>query len=432
MATGREQYSSWFPLCAVLLLLAGCFSAPPPLPPHEALARTAQRIQQILDEERKLLSDPVRFPESAANPHETAFWYCSHPLISHALLAHPERVAAFRSAHPACKFDLQYIGDWSVAIQKLTVAIAAGDVPDVALVKRGWFARLADSGWAAPLDDLLPRELIDDFRPVAIDSLKRNGRLYALPADGFCSVLFYNKEKLGPPCPPSTPGHQPPPITPSTWNDLRQRARELSKPGEDPQKTVYALGHLPYLETIWSAGGDICDETRCLLDSEAARESLDFLLSLRTDGLAHPRVLADCGGALALFLSGRLAMTVAGSEYMPQIRNAQFPIGIAPVPGKNGPVSRQSDDVLVVFAKHAHAKRAAIASLLDFLTGPAVQDQEAFQNGSAPTRKSLMKDAPLPEGIDAAYNLSRNTPLVSAWSAIAFELDAGLGRCLAP
>ncbi|HOT50612.1 MAG TPA: hypothetical protein PLI07_06520, partial [Candidatus Hydrogenedentes bacterium] len=90
------------------------------------------------------------------------------------------------------------------------------------------------------------------------------------------------------------------------------------------------------------------------------------------------------------------------------------------------------DDVLVVFAKHAHAKRAAIASLLDFLTGPAVQDQEAFQNGSAPTRKSLMKDAPLPEGIDAAYNLSRNTPLVSAWSAIAFELDAGLGRCLAP
>lgn len=367
--------------------------------------------------------EPVRFSETAANSHEVAFWYGSHPLISHALLAHPERVAAFRSAHPAFSFDFQYIGDWPAAIQKLTVAIASGDIPDVALVKRGWFARLAGSGWAAPLDGLLPDELLDDFRPVAIEPLKHNGHLYALPADGFCSVLFYNKEKLG------LPAASPQP--PATWNDLRQRARELSKTGEDPRKAIHALGHLPYLETIWSAGGDICDETRCFLDSDAARESLDFLLSLRTDGFAHPRVLADAGGAFALFLAGRIAMTVAGSDWLPQARNAPFPAGFAAVPGKNGPVSRQSDDVLVVFSKHASAKRDAIAALLDFLTGPAVQDRDAFQNGSAPTRKSLMKEAPLPEEIGAAYSLSRNTPLIPAWPAVAFELDAGLGRCLA-
>jgi len=417
---GRATCTPWFPLGAILLLTAGCFSAPPPLPPQEALAKTAQRIQQLLDEERKLPAEPVRFSETATNPRKVVFWFCSHPLVSHALLAHPERAAAFRSAHPDITFEFQYIGDWSVAIQKLTVAIAAGDAPDVALVKRGWFARLAGSGWAAPLDDILPRELLDDFRPAALEPLKRNGHLYALPADGFCSVLFYNKEKTGPSF-----------AIPSRWNDLRQRARELSKTGENPQQAVYGLGHLPYLETIWSAGGDICDDTRCWLDSDAARESLDFLVSLRTDGLAHPRALADPGGAFALFLSGRVAMTVAGSDCFPHARNAPFPVGCAAVPGKNGPVSRQSDDVLAVFAQHANAKYAAIAALLDFLTGPAIQDGDALRNGSAPTRKSLLQDAPLPDGIDAAYCLSRNAPLVPAWSAIAFELDAGLGQCLA-
>jgi len=453
--------------CGLLFLVAGCFSSPPP-PPKEALAKTAQDIQRILDDEHKVPVEPIRFDQKAvANPGGVTFWFCSQPLISHAILAHPERVAAFRVAYPDLAFDHQYIGDWPVAIQKLTVSLAAGDVPDIALVKRPWLARLIDSGWAAPLDELLPHELLDDFRPVALEPLQRNGHLYALPADGFCSVLFYNKGEVGPRSDnvrsipplhaapgnpdesrrddlktardaspgktnslPSTPAGTPEPSLvwpPSTWSDLRQCAREFSQPNRDSRK---ALGHFPFLETLWSAGGEVCNEAKCLLGSDAAHESLDFIVSLRTDGLDQPPTLTDSDGAFALFLSRRIAMTVASSENLPYTRNAKFPVAIAPVPGKNGPVSRQSDNVLIVFAKHADAKRDALATILDFLTGPAIQDHDAIQNGSVPTRKSLAQSDSLPEGLGAAYNVSRNTPLIPAWAAIAYELDTNLGRSL--
>ncbi|MCX5758927.1 MAG: extracellular solute-binding protein [Candidatus Hydrogenedentes bacterium] len=218
---------------------------------------------------------------------------------------------------------------------------------------------------------------------------------------------------------------------PTTWDELRKCARATTKPNADPQKAIYGIGDLPFLETLWSAGGEVCDATKCLLDSDASHEALDFIVSLRTDGLAHPRALANPSSGLDLFLTGRVAMTVASTEHLSYTRNARFPIGLAPVPGKNGPISQQSDNVLVVFTQHANAKRAAIAAVLDFLTGPAVQDHDAFQAGSAPTRRSLAKDAPIPEGLQAAFDNSRNTPLIPSWAAIAYELERGIGGCLA-
>lgn len=391
----------------LLLLVVGCFQAEPPLPPHEALARTAQDIQQIIDEERKLPVEPVRFAqETPANPNEIDFWFCSHPLVSHAILAHPDRVEAFLSVHPGLRFNHQFIGDWGVAIQKLTVTLAAGDVPDIALVKRAWFVRLIDTGWIVPLDSFLPATLLDDFHPAALEPLRRDGHLYGLPADGFCSVLYYDKGKLQG-------------LPPKTWDELRSCLRALTKPDTDPRKAVYGIGDMPFLETLWSAGGEVCDATRCLLGSDTAREAIDFIVSLKTEGLLFPHPT----DGVELLLRGRTAMTVAGSEYLPCTRGAEFPIGLAPVPGKKGPISRQSDNVLVVFAKRAEGKRAAISAVLDFLTGPAVQDRDALQNGSFPVRRSCGKETAMPEGLEAAYVVSRNTPILPSWAAIEHELD---------
>lgn len=411
------RYLYWAAGHVVCLLLTGCFSALPVLPPREALAKAAEHIQRVLDEERREPVEPVQTAKDVpADVREVSFWFCTHPLISHAILAHPERVRAFASSHPGLAFNHQFIGDWSVAIQKLTVSLAAGDVPDVALVKRAWLARLIDSGWAAPIDEWLPPAMADDFRPEAVAPLKRNGHLYALPADGFCSILYFDKTKLAG-------------TVPATWSTLRERARTLTQPNADTYQAVYGIGAMPFLESLWSAGGDVCDETACLLGTDAAREAVDFVTSLYTDGLAHPRAAGDPLGALGLLLSGHVAMTVASSEYLSRVRNAPFPMGFAPVPGQHGGISQQSDNVLVVFARYARAKQAAIAEVLDFLTGPAVQDPDAFQAGSVPTRKSLATVGKIPEGLEAAYAVSRNAPLVPAWAAIAYELDSGLERC---
>lgn len=396
-----------------MLLLAGCFSGEEPAPPHEALARAAQRIDEILRQDRASNAEPTPSEPSESPPDATqvTFWFPAHALFSELMLLHPAKLAAFHDAHPGVKLSHQFIGEWNVAIQKLTVSLAAGDLPDVVVVKRAWLARLATSGRIAPLDTLLPTVLTEDFRPPARETLMANGRLYALPADGFCSVLYYNRAVVGD-------------APPATWEDLRGRAREVNHPSEDLRNAVYAIGDLPFLETLWAAGGDVCGGQSSGLAAPQAREAMDFILGLRDEQLIHPRSLGDPLGALQLFFKGRVAMTVASSSL--GLEKAGFPYGMAPVPGKTGPVSMLSDNVMVVFARYAEAKRDAIVQVLDFLTGPEVQDAGALASGSVPTRKSVAQGLSVPAGLDQAFLHGRNTPLVGPWSAIEFEL----ARCL--
>lgn len=365
----------------------------------------AQRIDAILQDERARNTNviPTEPAELSETPNAVRAWYYTHPLLSPLLMPHRDWQAALAKSHPTLNLRCQYIGDWYLAVQKLTVSLAAGDLPDIALVQRAWLAPLIQSGRLAPLDTLLPPAFLDEFPPAALATLKVDGQLYALPADGFCSVLYYDSNRV------STP--------PATWDALRETARGLSTGEAKP----YAIGHMPFLESLWSAGGYVCDSVGSGLNTRPAKEALDFILSLRSEGLAHPRALGDPETGFALFLRGDVAMTVASSAHLPRTRNAAFPIGVAPVPGRRGGLSKLSDHALVVFAKHAYGKRAAIADALDFLTGEGVQVQ-CRDAGSAPTRPALVPNLETRPGLAKAYSHARNTPLVASWAAIESEL----------
>ncbi len=390
------------PVLLMAAVATGCLSGEAPLPPNEALAKASQRIDALLQEERRFENEPAAVVnESPKDAHEVTVWYASHPLVSPVLLGKPERLRAFQDAHPGLRVATQYIGDWNVAIQKLTVSLAAGDVPDIALVKRGLLARLIGSALIAPLDTLLPAALVDDLRPQARQSCTARGHLWAIPADGFCSMLFVNRAKV--------PG-----TLPATWDAWLTCARAVSM---DTQTGACAIGAVPFVPMLWSAGGEVCNETSSSLDSPQAREALEFILSLCNEDLANPATLGDPSSGFGLFLRERVAMTVASSEFIPQLKSISFPAAIAPIPGKTGPISMLSDTCWVVFARYAQAKKEAIAQTLDFLTG------ESFQGaGSFPIRKSVQ---PVQSAYDPgpAFNCARNTPLVGPWAAIEFELE---------
>jgi ABC-type glycerol-3-phosphate transport system substrate-binding protein len=395
----------------MVIALAGCFSGEAPVPPREALAKAGQRIDELLKEEHArggeaAAPEPAQTPE---DPHEVWFWYYAHPLISPVMLRGPERQGSFAARCPNVKLKPQYIGDWSVAIQKLVVSLAAGDLPDIAVVKRSWLARLIPSGRIVPVDQVVPASLIEDFCAPSRNALTVNGHLYAAPADGFCSVLFYNREIIQD-------------APPATWEDLHRRAREItqSNPEMDP------IGDMPFPEALWSANGEVCSETSNGLTSQPAFDALDFLLSLRQDGrgvflTVGVSSFSSPPTALRAFLAGRVAMTVASSEYWPEAQRAKFSVAMAPIPGKTGPISMLSDNAIVVFARYAEAKRDAIAAVMDFLTGPDFQGP-----GSVPTRSSVAKDCSIPDGLQRAYAHARNTPLIPLWGAIELEL----ARCL--
>jgi len=117
-------------------------------------------------------------------------------------------------------------------------------------------------------------------------------------------------------------------------------------------------------------------------------------------------------------MAGKVAMTVAQSGNLARARKAPFALGIAPIPGRSGPVSKLSDSAIVVFSRYAEAKRAAIAEALAFLTGQELQGH----NGSVPIRGSLAGGSRVSPDLIHAFEHARGTPLVSAWASIEFEL----------
>ncbi len=400
-------------LICVAPALASCLASEEPLSPDKALILADQHIERILDEERRHNTHSTtatrKAPAETVDASEVVVWHFTHPIMNQ-LTAGRRSVRTFQDKHPGVRLRTQYIGDWPVAIQKLAVSLAADDLPDVALVKRSMLARLIASGRLAKLDLLLPRWLLEDIRPEFQESFTVDGHVYALPADGFCSVLYINRNSI-------------PDKTPATWSELEDTAREFDR--QHPAKGgVTAIGHYPFIEALWSAGGRVCDEHMCDLDTVCAKKALDFVKSVRA-----PENRGRAGIAFESFMSGKVAMTVASTDRFRRARSdCPFKFDLAPVPGLKGPVSKFSDNALVVFAGHAAPRQAAIAAVLDFLTGRDIQGRTALDYGSAPVRSSVAEVLAVPAAIELAVSTGRNTPLIPAWGAIRGALDRHLDR----
>lgn len=410
MKRRRHINGSLAVLAALPFLFSACGRPEPPLPPREALKQASDAITTVLAEERQYAnSDSAPHAAGPGDPESLSFWHFSHPVIA------PAAASLERRRRPLgneVALDAQFIGEWPQAVQKLSVAAATNDLPDVVLVKRPWLARLIGAGRVVPLDDLLPPALVNDLVPAVRESLTYEGRLYAWPADGFCSVLYCNAARI------KTP--------PRTWPEMRQTAAAVTNPDDDPP--VYGLGYVPFLEALWSAGGRVCDESQCHLTDAPAMEALEFVLSLRDEGYVAPGTLAQPDRAFHLFLAGWTSMTVADSSLVSQTQALPFPVDMAPVPGKDGPVSLLSDNAIAVLVRPTGPKREALAQLLDHMTGVDAYPPEAVKRGAVPPRESALHALDTPPGIVEALRHGRNTPLIPAWSRVEFEMYQSLDR----
>ncbi|MFA6242674.1 MAG: extracellular solute-binding protein, partial [Candidatus Hydrogenedentales bacterium] len=292
----------------LLLILTGCFSGPSYMPPEEALKRAAASIDRTLQHAREDASAPVAHDPSQTppDPSELLLWYPEHPILGPALAPEGPALTAFAKDNPNVRLQPQSIGPWHFAVQKLTVSLASGDMPDIAVVKRDLLPHLAEAGRIARLDTLLPQSLLDDLRPEVLRDHRIGDALYALPADGFCTVLFYSPSEV--------------PTSPETWAALLDFAKSFDRSPRQGIDRRFALGDLPFLESLWSAGGDVYRDGHSALNEPAAIETMNFLWSLRNGGIASPGKFGRGDAAMSSFSTGRIAMTVASSAWLAQLQ----------------------------------------------------------------------------------------------------------------
>ncbi|MFD8787684.1 extracellular solute-binding protein [Kitasatospora sp. NPDC059599] len=270
--------------------------------------------------------------------------------------------AAFTAAHPDITVDVQVV-NWNDIDKQVKTMIQSGNVPDV-LQTGGYADKVAD--------DLLYKAedvLSVDTRANLIDSLARagsvNGVQYGIPFVSSARAFFYNKAVL-----------QQAGITrpPTTWDELREDAALIK--AKVPGVTPYALPLGPeeaqgesMLWELGNGGGPTGKDGTYTLDSQANVDTFRWLRSSLVDpGLTYANpATTDRKTAFADFAAGKAAMLNGHPSLITMARDGKVDYGVAPVPGKTGPLASTLGvaDWMMAFKKNGH--RDQVRSFLDFV-----------------------------------------------------------------
>jgi len=212
-------------------------------------------------------------------------------------------VTDFESANP--DIDVQ-LGDltWSDGHEKIAIALAAGNGPDVIELGSDWISEFAANG---KLSDLTP-----DVATLK-DSLQMwdpgiyQGRYYAVPWMLGTRVLFCNRSLI------ELAGYGPK-TYPANWEDLLTLSKRITDLGDERYgfASNSAERHRLYkkfLPFFWSAGGRVFndDQTATEFASDVGIRSLSYYVTLSENGII------DTQGRLEdYFADGKIGFAISG------------------------------------------------------------------------------------------------------------------------
>jgi multiple sugar transport system substrate-binding protein len=195
-------------------------------------------------------------------------------------------VRQFNRDNPDIHVVMQRIG-WETFYNKLYVAGVSGRAPEVFVLQDYAMPRFIDAGFVEPIDDLLMGEQgIDpaDFHPRSWQAVEAKGEHMGLPLDIFLYGLYYNRGMLAEAGWTDADGEVRIPRNREEFIGAAQAmTRDVNRDGiidrwgflvTNPWANAYIL--------MRQNGGRMFDEgrTRCVMDSPANIEALQFLVDL--------------------------------------------------------------------------------------------------------------------------------------------------------
>ncbi len=274
-------------------------------------------------------------------------------------------IAGFERQHPEIDVQMEQL-TWQSGLEKITAAIASGNVPDLCELGSTWMPRMLASGalsdWSGGVGDLRPT-----LRGWEMCSI--GDAAYGLPWVMGTRALFYNKTLLARAGLDST-------RPPETWEELRAAAAAIQKLGggvhgygvQSGERYVLFKKFMPF---AWGNGGRILsdDLKSAAFDSPRNREALEFYLGLREVGLMDRQDVLD-----REFKEGHLGLEISGAWLFKAIaRDApglRYGVALVPRPEleRGTAASFAGGELLVSFNASKH-KQAAL-ELARFLVEP--------------------------------------------------------------
>ena len=129
-----------------------------------------------------------------------------------------------------------------------------GDKVDCVFSEMIWLPALVEAGLAAPMDEVLDPEFLNDYYPNILEAHSIDGKVYGAPLYVSPSLLFYNKdlfEQAG--LDPNSP--------PKTYDEMLTMAEKLSQLKTADGNKVYAFGQ-PTASVIVIGSAKMCIRDR--------------------------------------------------------------------------------------------------------------------------------------------------------------------------
>lgn len=348
----------WLALLALIACSAGASSVPGTASPT---VRVGERAKTVL-----LLWHAWPSPEDQVLAALVERYNRSTPDVQIVLQAHP--VATITS--------------------DLSLAVAEGGGPHMALLKSHMIGSLAESGSLLALDDLLANDELNRLLPAALASTRLSaapaGVLYGVPLTFDTLALYYNKANFAA-------------VPPADTDALLTVAHGLTDTSSDTPTWGLAL-NLSLDRTIgylYAFGGRVFDDQHTLVLGQEGRVGAEAWLSWLSSLHSDERILASTDGIVVdNALTTRTAlMTFDWSHALGTYRDLwQENMGVALLPhlseGDRAPQPYVQSDAVVLNARIGMAERQAAVDFIRYLIDVEAQTS-LLRVGRQPTLISL-------------------------------------------
>ena len=264
----------------------------------------------------------------------------------------------------------------------MQTAFASGEYANVFYIDSSKLPDWVEAGVVAVAEGEL--ENPEGFYPSLVNTFTYDGVLYCAPKDYSTLALQYNKDLF------DAAGLEYP--TPEwTWDDLMTAAAALT----DKDANVVGLVTPPdlnrWMPFLYQEGGAIFDEEgNYVMDSDAAKTSLEYYISFSTSGAGGTADSVDAGWGGEAFGKGNAAMVMEGNwsiNFLLQ-NYPELNWGVTELP--SGSAGKATMAFTVCFAVGAENNNPEGSwQLVNFLTGEAGQMKTAEVTfGPMPSRDS--------------------------------------------